>query len=81
MGHIKIIFYNNCQANELKWQGWKQGDLLRNDTSSRWKRLWCGPSTPGSGAGGWILGLVRGESWDVGVREGEECRTLVGACG
>ena len=60
MGHIKIIFYNNCQANELKWQGWKQGDLLRNDTSSRWKRLWCGPSTPGSGAGGLDSGSGEG---------------------
>ena len=34
-GHIKIIFYDDCQANELKGQGWKQGDLLGNDTSSR----------------------------------------------
>ena len=25
---------------------------------------------PAAGQGGWILGLVRGESWDVGVREG-----------
>ena len=34
-GHTKIIFYDDCQANELKGQGWKQGDLLGNDTSSR----------------------------------------------
>ena len=39
------------------------------------------PLPPEAGQGGWILGLVRGESWDVGVREGEESRTLVGACG